>query len=48
MKNIEKQYLQDQREKIMDIGRELYQNWELSFWQLTDTYYNLYIKNNLY
>jgi hypothetical protein len=40
----EKQYLKEQREKILIFWRELKNSWEITEKQLQDTYFNLFIK----
>ena len=43
--NMETQYNLDQREKILSLARELLRNKEITYKQLLDTYFNLYITN---
>lgn len=43
--NMETQYNLDQREKILSLARELWRNKEITYKQLLDTYFNLYITN---
>ena len=43
--NMQKQYNLNQREKILSLARELWRNKEITYKQLLDTYFNLYITN---
>lgn len=39
IKVIEKIYLRNQKEKILDFWRELYKTWEINLEQLKETYF---------
>ena len=46
LKTLEKNYLNSQKEKILDFTRECYLKNEITEEQMNDTYFNLFIKKN--
>ena len=42
---LEKQYLKEQKEKILCLARDLYNDWEITYNQLQDSYYYNFITN---
>lgn len=46
IKAIEKIYLREQKNKILDLARDLYHDWEITLNQLQDTYFLQFMKKS--